>query len=208
MGPDRSELLRALHDRIQSCLECQRQRGIEISKPDSMERGTADARILAIGAAPGRQAAEKQLAFAGHSFTRLYKTFVKAGFAGDQAALRREMYLTSVLKCAPPDQGARTRRQMSSLCLPFLGEQAEIIRPQFALILGKDAFDALAVKGTFAESVGRVRDGAALFGLLPAPGRIDRWMVMPHPSPLCRLWNDPEVVERTVESLRTLLQDL
>jgi uracil-DNA glycosylase family 4 len=195
-----------LHQRIQNCYRCQTHLRLSIGKPDQMDRGAANATIMAIGQAPGRVALNKQVAFAGNSFTRLHSWFKEAGYQGDATQLRSEMYLTSLLKCAPTPHSRKAIQKCFGLCRSFLWEQLEFVKPQLVVVLGRDACDLLAQDDrSFSLSVGRVFSPRDLFGQELFPPNVNdrsRWIFLPHPSGLSRIMNEPGIKNTVIGALR------
>ena len=200
-----------LHRRIQSCHDCQNRLEISIQKPSQMYRGPATSRIMAIGQAPSRAALNRQVAFAVNSFTRLHGWFVQAGYQGDAQQLRNEIYLTSLLKCAPSPANRKNIQKCFGLCRGFLWEQLEIIRPHLVLVLGKDASEMLAPDGyDFSSLIGRTLNSSMLFSqeLFPPTTENNRWMFLPHPSGLSRTMNDAGVRDTVISALRNELASI
>lgn len=201
--------LTTLDQRIAACLVCRDRNRVLLTKPPVMDRGHPGARIFAIGEAPGSAAAEQGRAFAGRSFGNLLKQFRAAGFAGDEEALRDVMYLTSVVKCVPAAPTPQALRTMGTQCLRFLWEQLDAVRPQYVLVFGRNVFDLLDVRGEFQTAFGQTMRTPDLFDDMFPPTAADvRWIVMPHPSPSSRLWNDAELVQRVRGALHRCLSDL
>ena len=91
--------------------------------------GPLNARVMAVGQAPGRQEDETLRPFIGRSGQLL-------GSALSAARIRRDkVYITSVVQFFPPENRMPTDEEVE-LCLPFLRRQMGIVRPQFIIMLG------------------------------------------------------------------------
>ncbi len=113
--------------------------------------GDAEARILAVGLAPGAHGSNRT----GRMFTGdasgdfLYPALYRTGFAnrpesaarGDGLALRG-LFITAVCRCVPPDN--KPTAQEIANCLPYLAEEIRLL-PELRVLaaLGKIAYDAL-----------------------------------------------------------------
>lgn len=120
--------------------------------------GDPQARILAVGLAPGAHGSNRT----GRQFTGdasgdfLFPALYKAGFANQPRAESRgdglvlkDMYITASARCAPPDNKPSAEELKN--CQPFLAREIQIIRPKVIVCLGKIAFDRVlkifAVRG-------------------------------------------------------------
>ena len=113
--------------------------------------GDPDARVLALGLAPGAHGSNRT----GRPFTGdgsgdfLYPVLYEAGFASQPLARSRDdgmrltdLQITSVARCAPPDNKP-TPEELRN-CAPFLDEEIRILRKlKVVVCLGRIAFDGL-----------------------------------------------------------------
>src|SRR5580692_7793446 len=113
--------------------------------------GDPDARVLALGLAPGAHGSNRT----GRPFTGdgsgdfLYPVLYKAGFASQPLARSRDdgmrltdLQITSVARCAPPDNKP-TPEELRN-CAPFLDEEFRLLRKlRVVVCLGRIAFDGL-----------------------------------------------------------------
>lgn len=94
--------------------------------------GNPHARLFLIGEAPSRRDDES-----GHIFSdeagELLSDMLKA-----MTLSKEEVYITTVLKCRPPNNRAATRDELAS-CAPFLRKQIEAVQPEIILTLGSQA---------------------------------------------------------------------
>ncbi len=114
--------------------------------------GDGNARVLAVGLAPGAHGSNRT----GRMFTGdasgdfLYPALCGAGFAnrsksvarGDGLALRG-LFLTAVCRCAPPENKP-TPDEIGN-CIPYLREEFQLLpRVRLIVALGKIAYEAVA----------------------------------------------------------------
>ena len=151
--------------------------------------GRADARLMFVGEAPGRDEDKQGEPFVGRAGKLLTKMIVAM-------ELRREdVYICNILKCRPPDNRAPNVTEMA-VCLPYILRQIKIIQPEIVCALG-----ATALKGLLRDpgvSIGKMR------------GRFLEWngiKLMPtyHPAYLLR---SPGEKRKTWEDLQKVMAEL
>lgn len=113
--------------------------------------GDPDARVLALGLAPGAHGSNRT----GRPFTGdgsgdfLYPVLHDAGFASQPKALSREdgmeltgLWITSVVRCAPP--GNKPSPEELRNCAPWIDTEMALLRNlRIVVCLGRIAFDGL-----------------------------------------------------------------
>jgi uracil-DNA glycosylase family 4 len=113
--------------------------------------GDPDARVLALGLAPGAHGSNRT----GRPFTGdgsgefLYPVLYEAGFASQPQALSREdgmklkgLWITSVARCAPP--GNKPTPEELRNCAPWVDQEIALLKNlRVVVCLGKIAFDGL-----------------------------------------------------------------
>ena len=157
MTPNRQRLLDAIATEIREHVPC----GFEICEQATNlvpGEGSATARVMLVGEAPGA------------SEDRLGRPFV--GGAGrlldrllEEAGLRREdVFITNVVKARPPGNRDPKADEVAHH-LPWLEAQLEVIRPKLLVPLGRHALKRFAPDTTITEAHGRVveHDGRMLF---------------------------------------------
>jgi len=150
--------------------------------------GNADADLMFIGEAPGREEDDQGIPFVGRAGQLLTRIIEAMEFTRD------DVYIANINKCRPPSNRAPTPDEMARCC-PFLIRQIEIIQPKVICLLGATAVRALL---QIKEGITRLR------------GRFLRWrgiLVMPtfHPAYLLRnpagkreVWEDVQKVRDAV----------
>jgi DNA polymerase len=120
--------------------------------------GSATARVVLVGEAPGASEDKTGRPFVGRAGKLLDLLLAEAG-------LRREdVFITNVVKARPP--GNRDpRADEVAHHLPWLEAQLEVVNPRLVVPLGRHALKHFAPDLKISEAHGRVveRDGRALF---------------------------------------------
>jgi len=94
--------------------------------------GPSDARIIAIGQAPGANEDMTGRPFIGRAGKLLTQLLESAGVD------RNKIFITSPVKCFPPKNRKPTKEEIS-FCLPYLKRQIKAINPQKIILLGNIA---------------------------------------------------------------------
>ena len=176
---DRLSRLAPLRDRVAGCLRCPH---LAASRTQTVFGvGNVDADIMFIGEAPGADEDRLGEPFVGRAGQLLTKIIGAMGFTRD------EVYIANVLKCRPdmpagaPGNRPPTPKEMAT-CLPYLGEQIEIIQPRVLVALGATAVEGLL---NFREPVGKMRGRWQTYHETPL-------MITYHPSYLLRNQSNSE----------------
>ncbi|MBI4365040.1 MAG: uracil-DNA glycosylase, partial [Candidatus Latescibacteria bacterium] len=112
--------------------------------------GTASARLVFVGEAPGRDEDLKGLPFVGRAGQLLDKMIAAIQLRRD------EVYICNVLKCRPPDNRTPLPEEVER-CTPYLARQLELIRPALICALGLSAAQTLLrTKASMAALRGRM----------------------------------------------------
>jgi DNA polymerase len=115
--------------------------------------GNPEAELMFVGEAPGEDEDKEGEPFVGKAGQLLTKIIETMGFA------RSDVYIANVLKCRPdmPPGMPGNRKPKSEemrVCLPYLQEQIDIIRPRVLVALGATAVEGLTGS---VEPMGRLR---------------------------------------------------
>ncbi len=95
-------------------------------------KGSADARVVCVGEAPGKNEDERGEPFVGAAGKNLDMLLSSIGLT------RENVYITSILKYRPPNNRVPNKAEIASHA-PFLVEQLRIIRPHIVVTLGNYA---------------------------------------------------------------------
>ena len=104
--------------------------------------GTADARLMFIGEAPGGEEDRKGIPFVGPAGQLLDKMLAAIGIE------RSEVYITNILPWRPPGNRNPTDAEIAA-CLPFLERHIALVNPDILLFVG----------GTSAKTLLRRKEG-------------------------------------------------
>src|SRR3989344_199999 len=96
--------------------------------------GSADATILFIGEAPGKEEDKQGRPFVGAAGKFLAEMLAAIGLA------REDVYITNVVKYRPPDNRDPLPEEVAA-CWPWLEEQVKIIDPTVIVLLGRHAME-------------------------------------------------------------------
>ncbi|MFN2582974.1 MAG: uracil-DNA glycosylase [Candidatus Dormibacteria bacterium] len=131
--PATTEELLELHGRIRSCTACP----LHTTRTQAVPGyGPVSARIMAVGEAPGETEDREGKPFVGAAGQLLTRLLNEVGLD------RRDIYITNTLKCRPPGNRDPEQSEVQS-CSHFLDEQAELLRPDVILVLGRHALNRL-----------------------------------------------------------------
>jgi len=147
------ERLQAVRAEIGDCQRCKLSKGRENIV---FGVGNAEARLMFIGEAPGKDEDIQGEPFVGEAGMLLTRLIEKMGFK------REDVYIANIIKCRPPLNRDPEEDEIST-CRPFLDKQIEIIAPEFIITLGRIALMTLmnnnkiritAARGNFFEYKG------------------------------------------------------
>ena len=190
-----SSTLADLQHAIRACRRCL-EAGHAITPPPVVH-GSAGARVMTIGQAPGPTEVVEQRPFNAGSGKRLFLWLGQAGF--DETWFRTTQVMVAVTRCYPGKgkggHGDRVpSKEEQALCRPWLDRELALFQPRLIIPIGKLAiglyFDpALALEdviGTRHEFDGRV--------VIP----------LPHPSGASTWPNKPENAARIKRAIRLI----
>lgn len=141
-------------------------------------QGSAAARVVFVGEAPGFEEDKQGLAFVGPAGQLLTRMIAAMGLS------REEVYICNVLKCRPPENRTPLADEILS-CSPYLREQLSVIQPELIVALGAPAAKTLL---NTALAIGKLRGRFHEFYLSGVTGEGPSIPVMPtyHPAYLLR----------------------
>jgi len=169
--------LESLGSKISSCTLCELSCSRTYAVPGEGPKG---ARIFLVGEAPGAEEDASGRPFVGRAGRLLDKALAEAGIK------RSEIFITSVVKCRPPDNRRPKKREMES-CLPYLRRQIELVGPAVICLMGNVASGAVLGRQGIASLRGKIVE--------------DRYLITFHPAAVLRNRNH---WENFVSDLRLL----
>lgn len=192
-----------INNLIQNCQACSRICS-SLKKTAVTERGQSP-KIMIVGRNPGNKETENNRAFGGLAGTRLDQWLVECGNATTNP--REHMYLTSAIKCFCGPKKA-IYKQMATNCSGILREQVALHEPELIISLGEDSYEAIKFIGLdFSEAVFNYYNSTDHV-ILTALDRHFIHLVWPHPSPLSRMLNSQENMDRLRETFPLVRQYL
>ncbi len=126
-----SRSVRSLERGIQRCRRCERHGS---RRHAVAGEGPAQAQIVLLGEAPGREEDRTGRPFVGRAGAYLDRMLARYGLE------RRSIYITSILKCRHP---SRPRQPQIRRCRPWTLRQIGALRPRYLLVMGRTAQRAL-----------------------------------------------------------------
>jgi DNA polymerase len=127
-------LIEEIAQKIMSCTKCDLAEGRINAVPGE---GPQHARVMLVGEAPGAKEDESGRPFVGQSGNLLTEMLEVEGIK------REDVFITSVLKCRPPENRDPNDEEIRS-CAPYLLAQLDSISPVVIVTLGNFAYDLFA----------------------------------------------------------------
>ena len=111
--------------------------------------GSASARLVLIGEAPGVEEDKQGRPFVGRAGKLLDQALKEAGLN------RSKLFITNVVKCRPPKNRRPTKGEMKVCTSRYLVRQLELLRPQIVCLLGSTAAESLLGRSNIASMRGK-----------------------------------------------------
>lgn len=184
----RERALATLYREIRACIHCPLWRTRLNAVPGE---GPADAAVMIVGEAPGRQEDAQGRPFVGAAGRVLVDLLAEAGLR------REEVFITNVVKSHPTDRKGGSNRAPRAdevaACLPWLQQQLSIIRPRLVVTLGTHALHAFLPGKKISQVHGR-------------PFQHDGLTVLPLYHPAVALYGvRKEILRRDMQEVRQVL---
>lgn len=173
--------LQAFYEEIKNCQKCALHK---TRKNFVFGYGNAQAEVMFVGEAPGRDEDEQGLPFVGVSGKLLDKMFASIGLK------REEVYIANVIKCRPPDNRNPLPEEIEQ-CEPYLVKQIELIQPRLIVALGLFAAQTLLKQQ---QPLSQLRENEHRYHDIPV-------IVTYHPSALLR---KPILKEKAWQDLKKI----
>lgn len=130
-GGSKKEMLRALHERWAADNTCALK---SVATQPVFGDGSADAKIVFVGEAPGKSEDEQGVPFVGAAGKFLAEMLASIG-------LRREdVYITNIVKYRPPGNRDPEPAEKEA-CAPWLYEELNLIQPALIVFLGRHSMN-------------------------------------------------------------------
>ena len=139
------EALNKLREKVLPCIKCPHL--VSFRKNVVFGVGNSNAKLMFVGEAPGADEDLQGEPFVGRAGQLLTKIIGAMGLS------RKDVYIANILKCRPDTSSPAGNRTPTvdemRICIPYLYEQIDIIRPRVVVALG-----ATAVEGLLGEKLG------------------------------------------------------
>jgi uracil-DNA glycosylase family 4 len=135
---ERREALKLVWEEARICRDCLLH---ETRTTVVFGSGNADADLMFVGEAPGKNEDERGLPFVGQAGKLLDQLLEEVGLA------RRDVFVVNTLKCRPPGNRDPYPNELQS-CQKYLSRQIELIQPTVIATLGNFATKLLRDDGT------------------------------------------------------------
>lgn len=99
--------------------------------------GSITKKIILIGEAPGKNEDERGFPFVGSAGKILDQALIDARIE------RKEIYITNVVKCRPPNNRVPTDEEIGICTSEYLNKEIDIISPKIICIMGSTALKSL-----------------------------------------------------------------
>lgn len=131
-----------------------------------MGDGPVPCDIMIVGEAPGEREEDLRTPFQGKAGKLLDSCLKKAGIN------RRDVYITNVVHCRPPDNRTPTREEIKA-CRKYLEGEFQAVKPKYVLLLGNVALQGVLGRSGITKYRGRIweKDGVTYLATFhPAAG--------------------------------------
>lgn len=125
--------MESLANEISACTACPLSNSRTRTVPGE---GPVPCRIMLIGEGPGQKEDESGRPFVGRAGTIL------TGLLSDTGLTRDEVFITSVVKCRPPNNRTPGKEEIAR-CMPYLTQQIHILSPVILVPMGRVATAAV-----------------------------------------------------------------
>ncbi|MEZ5063330.1 MAG: uracil-DNA glycosylase [bacterium] len=185
--PARADSLGGLHDLYAACERCALGK---TRKNFVFGVGAADARVMFVGEAPGRDEDLQGEPFVGAAGQLLNKILAAIEFA------REDVYIANILKCRPPGNRDPRPEEIAS-CEPILRRQIELIRPVVLCTLG--AFAARTMLGV-TSGISRLRGRVHDYRGIPLVATYHPAALLRNPAWKRPTWEDVQLLRREYDA--------
>ncbi|HAM42182.1 MAG TPA: hypothetical protein DDX89_07685 [Candidatus Omnitrophica bacterium] len=186
LSPEHATRLEMVEQQVIACTRCPLYR---TRTHPVFGDGSAQARLVFVGEAPGREEDRRGKPFVGAAGQLLTKMIEAMGLR------REEVYICNVLKDRPPNNRIPQPDEIEA-CRPFLLEQLAIIRPAVICTLGSIAAKALLGP---AVSITRVRGLRHEFDEIPLIPTFHPAYLLRNPDAKKLVWQDLKLVKKLLE---------
>jgi uracil-DNA glycosylase len=178
---------------VRSCEKCALHKGRKQAVPGT---GDPHARIVFVGEAPGYWEDQKGEPFVGRAGKLLDEALASVGIK------RREVFITNVVKCRPPDNRRPARGEVET-CMPYLNMQLDTIAPRVIAPLGAVAGETIAKKYGLPWT-GMMKENGVSREVMTILGKLTVLPVI-HPAAVLRNPNNRGMLESAIGKLANIV---
>lgn len=165
-------------------------------------RGNADARIMIVGEAPGRDEDEKGKPFVGRSGQLLDRMFAAIGLGED------DLYISNIVNWRPPGNRNPTQEEIA-ICLPLIERHIALKAPDILVVAGGVSAQSLLrsetgitrLRGQWAEYKLRDASGAETGQTIPCLPVFHPSFLLRQPASKRQAWADMQALEARLKSI-------
>ncbi|APG23614.1 MAG: uracil-DNA glycosylase [Syntrophotalea acetylenica] len=172
--PESLEEIRADLGDCQRCMLCEKREHIVFGC------GSAAARLVLVGEAPGREEDKQGMPFVGEAGRLLDRMLFAMGLG------REDVYICNVLKCRPPGNRDPQSEEIAA-CEPFLIRQLAAIRPRVIVGMGRFAVQTLLREK---QAVSRLRGQWREYEGIPLMPTYHPAYLLRNPASKREVWED------------------
>lgn len=180
---ERQTRLQEIAQKAAACEACRLYLGRTNSVPGE---GNPMAELMFIGEGPGENEDLQGKPFVGRSGDLLTKIILAMTFS------REEVFIGNVVKCRPPENRKPQPDEMQT-CLPYLGEQIEVIQPKVIVTLGVTALAGLLPEHV-KTPIGKIRGQWLEFRGIPVMPTLHPAFLLRQPTQKRNVWDDMQQV--------------
>ena len=178
--------LEVLSNEASGCVKCRLSEG---RTQVVFGRGGADAELVVVGEAPGREEDRTGLPFVGPAGKLLDLLLLSVGIE------RGSAYICNVLKCRPPNNRDPMADEVST-CAPYLHAQLDAIQPRVLLGVGKFAAQWLSGRE---HSIGRLRGTVHEYRGIPVVATYHPAYLLRSPHATRKTWQDLQLMRQVLD---------
>jgi DNA polymerase len=179
-------VLEQVREEIGECTRCKLHKG---RKSIVFGVGSAEARLMFVGEAPGEEEDIQGFPFVGKAGQLLTKMIEAMGLRRD------DVYICNTVKCRPPNNRNPEPDELAA-CEPFLKGQLAAVKPEVIVTLGKFAAQALLRDQT---PITRLRGQWREYAGIPVMPTFHPAYLLRSPGEKARVWEDLKQVMKKLD---------
>ncbi|MCK4542659.1 MAG: uracil-DNA glycosylase [Spirochaetales bacterium] len=184
---NRKDRLAILEEQISQCTAC----GLHSGRTNPVPGyGVLNPKVMVIGEGPGAEEDKSGLPFVGRAGKYLDKWLSAINLERS-----KDCFIGNIIKCRPPGNRDPLPEE-SSICLPYLEQQVDLIRPKVILTLGRIAAQILT---GHVEGIGRLRGKTYSYRGVPLIPTYHPSGVLRNPQYRGAVWEDLKRLQKALD---------